>query len=142
MEYIHKGQHPYQVRFKQQSEIAWQTYDLNITTIFPLKEEEQILKQTQIQQFLEDQIEKKQQKKKTEKTQIAEELFYLKFDKLTNQGNATFKFSENMMDESNGFNLTLLEKGEGFIEFEIILSQETKDMIERNSLDEKDFTYL
>ena len=66
----------------------------------------------------------------------------MKFDKLTNQGNATFKFSENMMDESNGFNLTLLEKGEGYVLFEIILSYETKEMIQRNSLDEKEFTYL
>ena len=43
------------------------------------------------------------------------------------------------MDESNGFNISLLEKGKGFIEFEVVLSDETLDMINKKQLDRKSF---
>ena len=63
----------------------------------------------------------------------------MKFKELTNQGNATFVFSENMKDETNGFNMTMLEQGQGYIDLAIQLSYETKEMIRRNGLDEKEF---
>ena len=44
------------------------------------------------------------------------------------------------MDESNGFNLTLLEKGKGFVEFVVLLSDETELLIIGKGLDRESFT--
>ena len=45
-----------------------------------------------------------------------------------------------MMDEYNGFNLTMLNKGEGFIDFNVVLSDETKQMILFEGLNKTEFT--